>query len=132
MTHDGTGRTPAVPREPFKAGDCGPSIIGTTVVMRGELTLAEDLTIEGTFDGPRIEGAKNLSIGARARVRARIQGESADIAGTVDGDFDGTGTVVVRRTARIHGAVSAGHLRVEDGTNLEYAVLSGRITRAEE
>lgn len=128
LTHDGNGRAPAASREAFEPGEYGPSIIGTTVVMRGELTLAEDLTIEGTFDGSRIEGAKNLAIGARARVRAHMQGESADIAGTVDGDFAGTGTVVVRRTARIHGAISAECLRVEDGTNLENAVLSGRIS----
>jgi cytoskeletal protein CcmA (bactofilin family) len=132
LTSNGTGRTPAVSRDSFDSVAGGPSIIGSTVVMRGELTLAEDLTIEGTFDGSRIEGAKYLSIGPRARVRAHIQGESADIAGTVDGDFAGTGTVVVRRTARIHGAISAGRLRVEDGTNLENAVLSGRISRAEE
>lgn len=103
-----------------------------TVVMRGELTLAEDLTIEGTFDGHSIDGAKKLLIGAGARVRADIHGESADIAGTVDGDFAGTGTVVVRRTARIHGAISAARLCVEDGTNLEHAILSGRISRAED
>ncbi|HEX5786701.1 MAG TPA: polymer-forming cytoskeletal protein [Woeseiaceae bacterium] len=132
LTHDGTGREPAASREAFKPGEYGPSIIGTTVVMRGELTLAEDLTIEGTFDGSRIDGAKNLAIGARARVRAHIQGESADIAGTVDGDFAGTGTVVLRRTARIHGAISAERLRVEDGTNLENAVLCGRISLTDE
>jgi cytoskeletal protein CcmA (bactofilin family) len=28
-----------------------PSIIGSTVVMKGELTVGEDLEIEGTFDG---------------------------------------------------------------------------------
>ncbi len=100
--------------------------------MRGVLTLAEDLTIEGTFLGPSIEGARNLSIGPLATVRADIHGESADIAGTVDGDFAGTGTVVVRRTARLHGAVSADRLRVEDGTNLENVVLSGRISRIDD
>lgn len=125
------GHTPDVPREPCEPSEYGPSIIGMTVVMRGELTLAEDLTIEGTFDGLSIDGAKNLLISAGARVRADIHGESADIAGTVDGDFAGTGTVVVRRTARIHGEISAVRLCVEDGTNLEHAVLSGRISRAE-
>ncbi len=126
------GQAPDLPRAHLEPGEYGPSIIGTTVVMRGVLTLAEDLTIEGTFLGPRIDGAHKLSIGRLATVRADIRGESADIAGTVDGDVAGTGTVVVRRTARIHGAVSADRLRVEDGTNLENAVLSGRISRAED
>jgi cytoskeletal protein CcmA (bactofilin family) len=68
-----------------------------TVVMRGELTLAEDLTIEGTLDGPCTAGA---------------------------------GTILVRRTARIHGAITAERLCIEDGTNLKNAVLTGRITCA--
>lgn len=99
--------------------------------MRGELTLDEDLIIEGKFEGTRIDGARKLSIGTFAEVRANVRGESADIAGTIDGDFEGAGTVFVRRTARINGVISSRELRVEDGTNLEHAVLCGCIGRAE-
>lgn len=112
-------------------GHLGTSIIGHTLVMKGELSLDEDLIIEGRFEGPVIDGARRLSIGTFANVKADIRGDSAEIAGTVDGDFQGSGTVVLRRTARLRGAISAGALRVEDGTNLEHAILSGRITRAE-
>ena len=80
-------------RRPF------PSIIGSTVVMKGDLIVGEDLEIEGTFDG------------------------------TITGK--GTDTVTVRRTARLSGEVSASVVRVEDGTNLENTVLSGRIRLAE-
>jgi cytoskeletal protein CcmA (bactofilin family) len=76
-----------------------PSIIGSTVVMKGELTVGEDLEIEGTFDG-------------------KITGTGPD-------------TVTVRRCARVSGEVSASVVRVEDGTNLENTVLSGRIRLAE-
>ena len=76
-----------------------PSIIGISVVMKGELTVGEDLVIEGTFDG-------------------RIIGNSPD-------------TVTVRRTAHLRGELSAGTVRVEDGTNLEGTVISGRIRLAE-
>lgn len=76
-----------------------PSIIGITVVMKGELTVGEDLVIEGTFDGT-------------------ITGKEPD-------------TVTVRRTAHLSGAVSAGTVCVEDGTNLEGTVISGRIRLAD-
>lgn len=84
-------------REYCEPSEYGPSIIGMTVVMRGELTFAEDLTIEGTFDGPCTAGI---------------------------------GTVLLRRTACLHGEITAERLCVEQGTNLENAVLSGRITCA--
>jgi len=99
----------SVPDEPsrdteVRGGEEGPrralpSIIGITVVMKGELTVGEDLVIEGTFDGT--------------------------ITGT------GPDTVTVRRTAHLSGEVSAGTVRVEDGTNLEGTVISGRIKLAE-
>lgn len=110
----------------------GPSIIGMTVVMNGELTLDEDLIIEGQFRGPCVDGARRLTIGSFASVSARIRSGSADIAGRVDGDFEGSETVVVRRTSSIRGTVTAADLRVEDGTNLEGTILSGRIRKVEE
>ncbi|MGH8223668.1 MAG: bactofilin family protein [Woeseiaceae bacterium] len=125
------GESGAAPGERHE-GYCGPSIIGATLVMRGELTLDEDLIIDGTFDGTVIDGAHRLSVGAFAQVRARIRSESAEIAGTVDGDFEGRDTVVLRKTARIRGDWSARRVRVEAGTNLENVVLSGRISRVED
>ena len=81
-------------------GDRAPvSLIGITVVMKGTLTVGEDLVIEGTFDGS-------------------ITGASRD-------------TVVVRRTARLRGEISASNVQIEDGTNLEDTVLSGRISLAD-
>ncbi len=105
-----TARDP-VPEEPLR--DCEPqadekgsrhprplsSIIGSTVVMKGDLIVGEDLVIEGTFDGT-------------------ITGKGPD-------------TVTVRRTARLSGEVSASNVRVDDGTNLENTVLSGRIGRTD-
>ena len=75
-----------------------PSLIGSTVVMKGELIVGEDLEIEGTFDGTIID--------------------------------EGSDTVTVRRIARLSGKVSASIVKVEDGTNLENTVLSGRIRLA--
>jgi cytoskeletal protein CcmA (bactofilin family) len=77
-----------------------PSLIGYTVVMKGELTVGEDLVIEGTFDG------------------------------TITGD--GHDTVTVRRIARLSGHVTASDLLVEDGTDLQNTVLSGRIRLADD
>jgi len=50
-----------------------PSIIGSTVVMKGELIVGEDLVIEGTFDG-RIcsNGADTVTIGRGARLSGEV------------------------------------------------------------
>ena len=76
-----------------------PSLIGHTVVMKGTLTVGEELVIEGTFDGS-------------------ITGNGRD-------------SITIRRLARISGERSASDLRVEDGTNLQNTVLTGRIRVAD-
>lgn len=62
-----------------------------------------------------------------------IVGEDLEIEGTFDGTITGRNqdTVTVRRIAKLSGEVSASLVRVEDGTNLENTILSGRIQLAE-
>lgn len=112
------------PRSPVR-----PSIIGSTMVLRGELSLAEDLIIEGRFDGTITQGNHRLSIGEHARVKATIRTGSAIIAGVVDGDVHGGSTVIVKKTARLHGALTAERLCLESGANLEDVILCGNIAR---
>lgn len=107
----------------------GASIFGATMVLKGDLSLAEDLIIEGSFDGSITQGDQRLSIGVHARVKANIRTGSAIIAGDVDGDVRGSRTVIVKKTARLHGALTAERLCLETGANLEDVVLSGNIAR---
>jgi cytoskeletal protein CcmA (bactofilin family) len=106
-----------------------PSCIGSTMVLKGDLSLEEDLIIEGRFDGTITQGDHRLSIGEHARVKADIRTGSAIIAGLVDGNVYGSSTVVVKKTARLHGALTAEKLCLESGANLEDVILSGNIAR---
>ena len=130
------GRSPYLPygddpdlHEATGAVGGAPSYLGATLVLRGELSLAEDLIIDGRFDGTISQDRHRLSIGERAKVNARIRTGSAVIAGTVEGDVCGSNTVVVKKTARLNGALSANRLCFEAGANLEDVILSGNITR---
>ena len=107
----------------------GPSYIGTTMVLKGDLSLTEDLIIDGCFDGSITQGNQRLAIGEHAKVRADIRTGSAIIAGRVDGNVFGSSTVIVKRTARVHGALTAERLCFESGADLEDVVLSGNIAR---
>lgn len=99
------------------------------MIMKGDLSLEEDLIIEGSFHGKITQGDQRLSIGEHATVRADIRTGSAVIAGLVDGNVYGSSTVVVKKTARLHGALTAEKLCLESGANLEDVVLSGNIAR---
>jgi cytoskeletal protein CcmA (bactofilin family) len=60
-------------------------------------------------------------------VHADIRTGSAVIAGRVDGDVRGSRTVVVKRTAELHGALTAERLCLDLNANLEDVILSGSI-----
>lgn len=119
------------PEEPSRVTAVGPSIIGATMALKGDLSLAEDLIIEGAFDGSITQGEHRLSIGESARVRATIRTGSAIIAGTVEGNVFGSKTVIVKKSARLHGALTAHRLCLETGANLEDVILSGNIARTQ-
>jgi cytoskeletal protein CcmA (bactofilin family) len=99
------------------------------MVLKGDLSLQEDLIIEGSFDGSITQGNQRLSIGEHARVRATIRTGSAIIAGAVEGNIHGSSTVIVKKTARLQGALTAERLCLESGANLEDVILSGSIAR---
>lgn len=108
-------------------------MLGATLVMRGELTLAEDLIIEGCFDGSITQDEQQhcrLSIGEHARVRADVRTGSAVIAGRMEGDVRGSGTVVVLPTAELAGTLTAERLSLDLRAKLEDVVLSGQIAAA--
>lgn len=122
---------PAPAAEPGRGSvrPAGPSVLGSTTVLKGDLRLHEDLVIEGRFDGSITQGEHRLSIGEHARVTGTIRTGSAVIAGVVEGDVRGSQTVVVKKTARLRGALTAERLWLDFDADLADVVLSGRIER---
>jgi cytoskeletal protein CcmA (bactofilin family) len=105
-----------------------PSVIGATLVLKGELTLDEDLVIDGTVIGPIDNRDRRLSISPLARVRGDVRSEGMEIAGTVEGTVDSGSALLVRRTASLSGELRADNVVIEQGTNLENTVVAGRVT----
>ena len=97
------------------------------MVLKGAVPLTEDLVIEGCFEGSITQGDQRLSIGEHARVKATIRTGSAVIAGMVEGDVQGSHTVVVKRTATLRGALTAERLSLDLRANLEDVILSGKL-----
>lgn len=108
-------------------------VVDSNLVMKGELEFSpeSDLVVLGSVDCTSIRGIRNLSIGIGGTVSGDVHSVSAEIAGALNGRAEIAETVVLRRTARVRGEVSARWVNVEQGTNLEGCVLSGTIRRAE-
>ncbi len=101
----------------------GTTVIGKSVVIRGELTGSEDLFIDGQIEGAITLTNSRLTIGPNARVSAAaIKVQDVIIFGRVDGNIHATGSIDLRQSAVVIGDVFAGRLAIE-----ESAIIRGRV-----
>jgi cytoskeletal protein CcmA (bactofilin family) len=100
----------------------GSTVIGKSVVIRGELSGSEDLYIDGDVEGTVTLPESRLTIGPNARVRADISVRDVIIFGHLTGNVQATGRVDLRQSALVNGDILAGRLSIE-----ESAVLTGRV-----
>lgn len=111
----------SVTRPPLRIGQQPPvrsknvSVIGPTLVFKGELSADEDLVIEGTIEGTIAHHKKNLTIGPKGRVTADIHASSVLVEGELNGDIHSDGMVSLAAGAAVNGNVYCTRLVMEDG-----------------
>jgi cytoskeletal protein CcmA (bactofilin family) len=91
------------------------SVIGPTLVFRGELSADEDLVIEGTIEGTIAHHKKNLTIGSKGRVSADIHASSVLVEGQLDGDIHSDGLVSLANGSTVNGNIYCARLVLQDG-----------------
>ena len=99
-----------------QAGAAGFSILAGDMVLRGDIDAAADLHIDGRVEGDIACTA--LVQGERSEVIGAIRADSVRLAGTVRGSIDAA-SLVILKTARIHGDVSYDALTIEQGAQVE-------------
>lgn len=110
---------------PPKIGEARPirkknvSVIGPTLVFKGELSADEDLVIEGDIEGTIAHHKKHLTIGKEGRVKADIHASSVIIEGRLIGDIHSEGIVSLAKGAEVTGNIYCGRIVMEDGARFE-------------
>ncbi|MGX7951243.1 bactofilin family protein [Tsuneonella sp. HG249] len=92
------------------------SVIGSDVVIRGDIEATVDLHIDGRVEGD-IKCA-SLVQGEGSSVEGAIEAETARIGGSISGSIAAR-ELVVLRTARINGDVHYDALTIEQGAEVE-------------
>ena len=98
------------------------SVIGPTLVFKGELSADEDLIIEGNIEGTIAHHKKHLTIGKQGRVKADIHASSVIVLGHLVGDIHSEGMVSLAKGSEVTGNISCGRIVMEDG-----AIFKGKI-----
>jgi cytoskeletal protein CcmA (bactofilin family) len=91
------------------------TVLGQTLVLRGELSAKEDLLIGGQFEGTISVEDHCLTVGAEGQVKAEIRARQVVILGTVTGKIVAREKVEIRRSGRLTGDLMAGAVAIEEG-----------------
>lgn len=100
----------------------GSTLIGKSVLIRGEISGSEDLYLDGVFEGVINLPESRLTIGPNARISAEVHVRDFILFGRLDGNISATGRAELRQTAVVNGNVAAHRLSVE-----ESATIHGRV-----
>lgn len=115
-------RTPSASSEPQRGMERTTVNIGKSVVIKGELSGSEDLTIEGQVDG-KIELRQNvLTIGPNGKIKAQVFAKSVVILGEVTGNVTASEKVDIRDNGSVDGDIAAPRVAIAEGAHFRGSI----------
>src|SRR5665213_1031477 len=100
----------------------GSTVIGKSVVVRGDISGKEDLYLDCDIEGTITLPENRLTLGPDARIVANVTVGDLIVFGRLTGNVQATGRVDLRQSASVTGDIVAGRLSIE-----ESAMLKGRV-----
>jgi cytoskeletal protein CcmA (bactofilin family) len=92
--------------------------LGKSVVIKGELSASEDLTLYGQMEGSVTLPDHTLTIGPAANIKASISAKVVVIMGAVTGNVTAAEKVELRATGSVTGDLASPRLVVAEGGHL--------------
>ena len=96
--------------------------IGKSVVIKGELSGSEDLTIEGLVEGTIELRDHVLTIGPNGKIRAQIFAKALIVEGEVTGNVTATEKVDIRDKGSVDGDIVSPRIAIAEGAHFRGSV----------
>ncbi len=98
------------------------ALIGSSIEIKGNLSGAEDLHIEGRVEG-KIELLQcSVTVGKSGRVNADITSRTIVVLGEVNGDMYGEEQIILRQSSTVNGNLFAPRVTLEDGARFKGSI----------
>ncbi len=97
------------------------SVLGKTLVFKGELSADEDIILQGRVEGS-IHHTQSVTVGIDGVVIGDTHARSIVVEGTVEGDLRGVVSVLIAATAKVRGNISAPRVGIMEGANFNGSV----------
>ena len=96
--------------------------IGKSIVIRGELSGNEDLTIEGTVEGKIELKDHNLVVGSTGKIQAEVHAKAVNIQGEVQGNVRAEDRIEIATSGTVKGDLVAPRIIIADGARFKGSV----------
>jgi cytoskeletal protein CcmA (bactofilin family) len=97
------------------------SILGPTLVFKGELIAEEDLMLKGRVEGS-IQHTASLKISKEGSVKGNVKAKQITVEGTVEGDLFGAEAVTVEASARVTGNIYSRSVSLIEGSRFKGSI----------
>jgi cytoskeletal protein CcmA (bactofilin family) len=94
------------------------TVIGSSIVIDGEISGEENLTVLGTVKG-KIAVAQGLVVETGANVEANIESASISVSGRVTGNVTARERVEVKADGKMIGDIKAPRIVIADGASFK-------------
>src|SRR6266705_4086885 len=96
--------------------------IGKSIVINGELSGSEDLTIEGQVEG-KIELRDHvLTVGSNGHIKAQVTAKVIVVLGHVTGNLTATERVDIKENGSVEGDIIAPRVAIADGSHFRGSI----------
>jgi cytoskeletal protein CcmA (bactofilin family) len=92
--------------------------LGRSLIIKGELSGSEDLTLHGQMEGSVTLPDHTLTIGPHANIKAEISAKDVVIMGAVTGNVTAKERIEIRATGSVAGDIDSPRLAIADGGSL--------------
>jgi len=96
--------------------------LGSTIVVKGEISSDEDLQVDGKVDGPISLRGHRLTVGRTAQLNSEITAAEVIVYGNASGNLYARDRVEIKKDGRVIGDIVTRRISIEDG-----AYFKGRI-----
>jgi len=91
------------------------SLLGQSVVLRGDLSGKEDLLIDGHFEGTISLQEHCVTVGPHGQVKGEIHARQVVVQGTMNGNVTAREKIEIRKAGEVVGDLVAAGIAIEDG-----------------
>ncbi len=105
------------------------TLIGTSIVIKGELSCGEDLYVDDQVEGLIDPKGNRLTVGPNGRVKANVNASAVVVQGKLEGNIRASDRVDLKQSAVVTGDIAAQRISIDSPLMKARTSREGSISR---